>query len=476
MRRRSVTGPLILLIVGVLFLWRNLHPEAQIFDAVALYWPLLLIAWGIIRAIEVLFWRREGYRTGLSGGEVVLIVFICVVGMGMASASHSGFRMGFLRSFGQNMWGQQFDYTINVKAPASGIKRVVIENSRGDIKITGADVQEVQVSGRKLVRAYTQADADKIDKATPVEIVAEGDRLVVRTNQDRARENQRMSDDLEITVPRGVALEGRSTYGDYEVEDIAANVEITSGNADVRLARVGGSAKLDIDRSSIIRASDLKGDLALRGDGSDLDLENIGGQVTVSGAFRGTLDFKSLAKPLQFDGSRDTELSVQAVPGHISMDLGEFTGVNLVGPVRLVAHSRDVRIEQFTQSLVVETRRGDVELSPGRAPLPSMDVRTGTGRIDLQLPPDASFNLEATAQAGDAVNDYGSSIRKQVSGRSATLTGKAGNGPTVRLTAERGWISVRKEGSAAPEAPGRVPEPPEPPIPPTPPHSKGSQI
>jgi hypothetical protein len=473
MRRRSVTGPLILLIIGVLFLWRNLHPEAQIFDAVALYWPFLLIAWGVIRALEVLFWRREGYRTGLSGGEVVLAVFVCLIGLGMASASHSGFRMAFLRSFGQNMWGQQFDYSIDAKAPVSGAKRVVIENSRGDIKITGADVEEIQVSGRKLIRAYTQADADKIDKATPVEIVTEGDRLVVRTNQDRAPENQRMSDDLEITMPRGLALEGHSTYGDYEVEDIAANVEITSGNADVRLVKVGGNAKLDIDRSSIIRANDLKGDLALRGDGSDLDLENIGGQVTVSGAFRGTLDFKSLAKPLQFEGSRDTELSVQAVPGHISMDLSEFTAVNLVGPVRLVAHSRDVKIEQFTQSLVVETQRGDVELSPGRSPLPSMDVRAGSGRIDLQLPPNAAFTLEATAHAGDAVNDYGASIRKQVSGRRATLTGNVGNGPTLRLTAERGWISVRKEGSVAPEAPSGVPDAPEPPAPP---RSKGSQI
>ncbi len=471
MRRRSITGPLILLIIGVLFLWKNLHPEAEIFDAVALYWPLLLIGWGVLRAIEVLFWRREGYRTGLSGGEIFLIVLICIVGLGMASASRHGFHAGFFRVFGQNMWGQQFDFPIDVKATASGAKRVVIENSRGDIKITGADTEEVQVSGRKLVRAYTQADADKADKATPVEIAMEGDRLIVRTNQDRAPENQRISDDLEITMPRGLILEGRSSYGDYEVEDIAANVEIASGNADVRLARVAGNAKLDIDRSSSIRASDVKGDLTLRGSGSDLELENIGGQVIVSGAFRGTVDFKNLAKPLQFEGAQDTELSAQAVPGHISMDLSEFTGVNLVGPVRLVAHSRDVKIEQFTQSLVIETQRGDVELSPGRVPLPSMDIRAGTGRIDLQLPPNAAFNLEATAQAGDAVNDYGTAIRKAVSGRSATLTGKVGNGPTLRLMAERGWISVRKEGSAAPSVPGSS-EPPEPPAPP----SKGSQI
>jgi hypothetical protein len=46
MRRRSLTGPLILLIIGGFFLWRNLHPEAPVFDIVAQYWPFLLIGCG----------------------------------------------------------------------------------------------------------------------------------------------------------------------------------------------------------------------------------------------------------------------------------------------------------------------------------------------------------------------------------------------------------------------------------------------
>ena len=45
-----------------------------------------------------------------------------------------------------------------------------------------------------------------------------------------------------------------------------------------------------------------------------MELENIAGQVTINGAYNGTLDFKNLAKPLQFEGARNTELSVQAVP------------------------------------------------------------------------------------------------------------------------------------------------------------------
>jgi hypothetical protein len=60
--------------------------------------------------------------------------------------------------------------------------------------------------------------------------------------------------------------------------------------------------------------------------------------------------------------------------------------------------------------------------------------------------------LDATAQRGDAVNDYGPPIQKEVEGRAATLRGKSGDGPTIKLTANRGWISVRKEGTVPSEA------------------------
>jgi hypothetical protein len=151
---------------------------------------------------------------------------------------------------------------------------------------------------------------------------------------------------------------------------------------------------------------------------------------------------------LQVEGARNTELSVAAVPGRINMDLGEFSGTDLVGPIRLIGSSRDIRIEQFTQSLELENSRGDVELHPGRLPLPSIEARTGSGRIDLVLPGNATFQLDATAEHGEAVNDFGSLIRKETDGRSATLKGNIGNGPTLHLTTNRGAVSVRKEGSA----------------------------
>ena len=57
MRPRSLAGPLVLLIVGGLFLWRNLHPETPVFDLIAQYWPFLLIGWGLLQLAELAIFR-----------------------------------------------------------------------------------------------------------------------------------------------------------------------------------------------------------------------------------------------------------------------------------------------------------------------------------------------------------------------------------------------------------------------------------
>jgi hypothetical protein len=441
-----------LLVVGCLFLWHNLHPDAQLFDAVARYWPFLLIAWGLIRLIEVSVWRDSGVRRGFSGGEVILIILICIVGTGLWGIREHSPRIVL---GGLDFWGSQYDYSVSATAPGAGMKRIVFENPRGFIKVTGGDAKDVTITGHKTIRAFSREEADRSDSETPVEIIPQGDRLMVRTNQDHVRDNQRIADDLEITVPRGFSVESRGSSGDHEITDIEGDVEINTGRGDVRLARIGGSARMDVSRSELVRITDVKGRVDVQGRGNDLELENIGGQVTVGGTYGGTLDFKNLSKPLQFEGSRGTELSVQAVPGRINMDLREFTARDVVGPMRIVTRSRDIKVAEVTGSLDVSTDRGDIELNPGKVPLPSIDARSGSGTMELVLPDKASFQLDATVHRGDATNDYGSAIQQGSEGRSGTLK-KSGDGPLIKLDVRQGSISVRKEGALPSEGGKRV--------------------
>ena len=455
MRRRSVTGPLMLLLIGGLFLWNNFHPEASVFEILATYWPFLLILWGVLRLIEAL-WPHEGeWRGSFSGGEVALIVLICLIGWGF----FEGYRHGITwTASGIDMFGDAHDYPIAAQAPAQGIKRIVFDNANGNVKLVGADTQQIEVHGHKTIRAFGRGDADRTNGNTPLQLVPEGDHLVVRTNQEHAPDNQRISDDLEVTVPRSLSVEAHIRRGDFDISDVAGDVDLAASRGDARLARVGGNARLEMGHSDLVRALDLKGRMDIQGQGADLSLENIGGQVTINGGYTGSLEFKNLAQPLNFEGARNTEMHAQAVPGQITMDMGQFNGTGLTGPVRLVTRSRDIRIGDFTQSLSIETERGDIQLSPS-LPMPAIEARSGFGNIDLVVPDKAAFQLNATAERGDAVNDYGTPLEREADGRTVTLKGKTGDGPLIRLTTTRGSVDVRKEGTpasieSAPGAPG----------------------
>ncbi|HTT64719.1 MAG TPA: DUF4097 family beta strand repeat-containing protein [Bryobacteraceae bacterium] len=453
MRRRSVTGPILLILLGAGFLIYNLRPDIQLFDLLSQYWPFLLIAWGSLRLLEALVDYFRGTLTSpssFSGGEVVLIIFMCFIGWGAFEAHSHGvhFRPAW------EAFGEHYDYNVGDQKPAANVARVVFENNRGNLKITGADTTDVKVTGRKSVQAMNQSEADRGNDATPLEIVTQGDTMTVRTNQDRNPTSGRVSEDLEITVPSRVNVEVHGNYGDYDVSEVKGTVEVQSDRADVRLDKIGGNARVELQRSDLVRAVDLTGNLDLQGKGSDIELENIAGQVTINGSYSGNLEFKNLAKPLHFE-SPNTDLRVEALPGQISMDLGELTGNNLVGPVHLVTKSKDVKFEDFTNSLELETERGDIELQPKHTPLAKIEARSHSGQINLVLPDKAAFQLVATTDHGEAVNEFGAPIQKETDGHASSLKGMVGQGPSIHMSTERGTITVRKS-SGDTEATGQT--------------------
>src|SRR4030095_4569302 len=83
-RRRSMTGPFILIIVGVIFLLGNLHLISWKTLGLwfAHYWPLLLILWGILKLVEHYRAKQEGLAApGIGAGGVFLLIFLIVAGL-----------------------------------------------------------------------------------------------------------------------------------------------------------------------------------------------------------------------------------------------------------------------------------------------------------------------------------------------------------------------------------------------------------
>lgn len=477
MRRASIVGPIILIVIGLLFLLRNFIPGLQLLDLVSQYWPYGLIAWGMLRLVEVLVWNQKGQltaRQGVTGGEWVMVVFICLVGSSIFWGIKQRNVWGNRISLGAwELMGEAYDYPVNGTLAAGKTPRILIDNARGNTRITGIESEEVRVTGTKTIRAMSREDADRDDKRSDFQLVKEGDTIIVRTNLDRVSSGPQMRANLEIQVPKGARVETKGRYGDIDLENVGGDVEISSENAGVRLNNVGGNVRADLRRSDIIRATNVKGNVEVKGRGDDVEIESIGGTVSVNGSYSGDLTFRQIARQLRFEGP-STNLRVEKVAGTLRFAGGAMTGSDVTGPLVLRAKSKDVELSGFTDTIDVDVERGDITLRPSGTAFGKMEAKTNAGEIELILPTAARFELAAKTRRGEIENDYGSPLLKKSEERGGTLSGNVGGGPRLQLETDRGEIRVRKSDdrfvtSDTPKPAEAIPAvPPAPPIPPIP--------
>ncbi len=455
MRRGSVIGPLILIAIGALFLTRSLWPQVPIWDMLATWWPFLLIGWGALRLIEISVQAAGGKplsSNGISGGEWVLVVFICIIGStAWAAHRHSWWSGGPWRGIVADM-GESYDYGLTPATVNAGkTPRVVIEAFRGNARITGVDnLTDVKVDGHKSVRSLSQKEADDANKETPMEVLSDKEGIItVRTNQDKANGRLKVTEDLEISVPKGSTIEAHGLYGDFDITDVNGSVSINSDNAGVRLQNIGGDVRVEVDKSDVVRAVGVKGKVELRASrGDDVELDNIDGVVTASGTWSGEVELRNLAQAVKFEGS-NFDFEAAKVPGQVRLSGSDLTGNTVVGPIRVSAQARDIQLTDFTLGLDLDVDRGDVELRPAKSGVPKMEVRVRSGDVDLALPTGAKFDLKASTDHGELRNEFGTplEVHEAENGNSGSIAGAVGSGPEVRITTDRGTLTVRKAGA-----------------------------
>jgi len=457
MRRGSIIGPVILILIGGLFLLNNVMPQWPTLQFVADWWPMLLVAWGLIRFVEILVWNTQGKplpSSGISGGEWFLAILITLAGSALFVGHKYQDKFSRVRvsSRGLDLFGESFDFPITGGFKAGKTPRIQIENGRGNTRVVGADVEDIKVTGRNQVRAFNYNDADNVNRSAPFEIVQQGDLLVIRTNQDRITGPARLTSDLEVTVPRGASVLGRGRYGDFDISGISGNVDIDSDNAGVRLSSIGGNVRVDLRRSDLIRAAGVKGNVEVKGGGNDLELEGVEGTVAVNGNYHGDLSFRKLSKSLRFESDR-TDLRVERLAGLLQFNRGNFSAEDFGGGFHLRSGSRDVRLSAYDGPVEVEVEKGDIELRPGRVPVGATTLRSESGEVHVVLPDNAQFEVNAELRKGEIENDFGSTLKHEEEDKGAKLTGAVGRGATIKINLERGSISLRKSSAAPPPTP-----------------------
>ncbi|HEY6307853.1 MAG TPA: DUF4097 family beta strand repeat-containing protein [Candidatus Angelobacter sp.] len=446
-RPRSIFGPIMLVAIGITLLlcttgvlsWRSF------WLGFARYWPAVLILWGVAKLAEYMWAKQRGYRPPrLGAGSIVFLVFFILFGTVVTKASGvnwSGIRDGIVDDTGWDGFdwmGAGYDFNYDSAQSLQGATQIKVLVDRGDISVTPSADDQAHLVVHKTLRGDSQSDADRLDTSTQAKFQQQGTLwLMDLTGGDY----QRGRFNLDLQLPRTAALSVMTRVGNITVSGRKGSLEASSDHGDVNADQVTGDLSVRLKHGDVT-AKNVTGNVTVDGTVSDSNISDVGGTVTLTGTYWGDMQLARIAKQVHFISSR-TDLQFAKLDGEFNMQPDELRANAIAGPFKLSTRSKSVNLEDVSGDVHIDNQNGSVEMRP-KAPVGNIDVTNVRGEIDLTMPANAGFQLDAQSIAGEIQSDFNVSVDN--SGNNATARGTVGKGgAAVRLKADHGTIQLRKQ-------------------------------
>jgi DUF4097 and DUF4098 domain-containing protein YvlB len=443
-QRSSIFAGLLLILLGLIFLANRFYPGLGLGHLIRLYWPLLIILWGVAKLVDHLGTRsEESHPSILSGGEAALLIVIAFV-MG-AFVFRDWIRQRFpeivldLPAFGPEVSRSEDLRPLDLPPGA----RLAIETNAGDIRVTGIEGQQLRVGVRERSHGHSPSDLESgivIDHA--------GD--TYRVHPVRRDAGEGSAADLDVSAPRGAELSMTTTKGDLSAAGMAGAVRAAATDGDITIHKASGDVSADLE-SGDVRIDGVAGNVAVHGRGDDVTIQNVEGEAAIDGDFLGDLRLHNVKKATHVKSLR-SELSTAGAAGEITLDSDDISISNSSGPLKLSTRDKDVRITGAASDIDLADAHGDIRIVyPG--PPHNLRVANDSGDIDVTLPANSYFDLSAVSRSGEIECDFAQPGAKGEGddGQSAerlsgTFGVPKGNASPARISIETsyGTIHIRK--------------------------------
>jgi len=466
-RPRSIAGPIVLILLGILFLAGtmgvlNWHSLALAF---ARYWPALLILWGVIKIIEYQQAKNTGVPArGITAGGVFLVLFIICTGLIATQAARVNWnRFGENVQIGDEDWenwfgGSTYSYSDELDREIPAGASLHINDDRGTINVTVADSRTVKVSVRKKLRADRQNEADTYNSKTKPQIMF-ADKIVTLDANTKGAGDKGVITDMDVSVPRNTELVITGRRGNVMVTGMVGSLEINHQNGEVTVNDHTGNVNVRLERGNLgrgsIRLSEIKGDVTVQGKTDEVAVEDVTGAVHLNGEFQESVRLARISKTVGFRSAR-TDMEFSRLDGRLDLDSGDLRADSIAGPMRLTTRSKDINLEGLSGDLRLQNENGTVAVSLHKPGNIQIDNK---GDVEIAIPPSTGVKVEARVRNGDIQTDF-NELKVTTGENQASANGSIGsNGPKLAINSENGTIEIRKGAVAAPAAPPAPPSP-----------------
>jgi DUF4097 and DUF4098 domain-containing protein YvlB len=425
---------------------------------------------------------------------IVLLVFalLCVlagIGGTIFFAANTGLRVNnaFDRRNISSVLGEEETLEVGTGKPVT----LIVTDDAGDVTVTGADVDTVQVRVVKTAYDSSQARADQEVQGIEYTIQQDGNTITLKYELPSSMNfsNNVNTVDFVVTVPNEVTV-SVTTVGEVSISDTTGTIKIQSGFGDVTLANIQGA--LDVGtKSGPIHASSVDSgsgnivlmtgfgsislenatgkDITLTSDSGGLELDNIraSGEVDLSTGFGDTQFNNGSANLLTIDTKSGqiavSKLNVQKALtvlsgfGEIHIDQvnaasydltngsGSITVAGARGSVRASSDFGPITITEADQATIdLSTKSGSVDFEGSLGAGPH-SIHTGFGEVHLTLPADSELNVELKTGFGSIYSEIPIAVTGTIGGNKAESfeTGTMnGGGEQLRVETNSGSITI----------------------------------
>jgi DUF4097 and DUF4098 domain-containing protein YvlB len=301
---------------------------------------------------------------------------------------------GILRAdddWGKEKYEEKFQKVVDLAKDGN----VYLSNISGDIEIKTWNNNSVKIDALKISRASTSQRAKENADRVKIEVEKVGKTLRIETKYPKRIDRWfsgsiNVSIDYRLWIPKQASMEVKTVSGDIEAEGLGGLLEINAVSGDIMVNKADKG--VDIETVS--------GDLELEDINGDAELETVSGEIVLD-RIKGSIDAETVSGEIEL---REVSMARDVEVGTVSGDITYHGDINPQGRYILKAHSGD---------------------------------------IEVKLPADAGFELEAETYSGHIDCDFEVSVSGRIKQRQ--ISGKVNQGGAVlRLTTFSGSITIEK--------------------------------
>jgi DUF4097 and DUF4098 domain-containing protein YvlB len=348
---------------------------------------------------------------------IVALALVCIgIGAVIFFTANGGFPTN--NPFDRRNISSQLEENKTLKIDTEKPITLKVIDDAGEVSVTGADVNTVQIRVIKTAYDSTQARADEEVKGIKYAIEQTGNTVTLKYELPKSMNfnNNVNTVDFFVTVPSNTAVNIDSNFGGVSVTDVIGNTNIVNDFGDVTVENVEGALSVTNNSGEVTATS-------IKAGKEDIDLNSDFGSVIIRNASGNNITLDSNSGRINLEDVRATgDINTRTDFGDTSFDNGSSDSLSIEtssGRVSLVK----IRV---SQEIKVTNDFGEIELEQAQAS--SYDLHTSSGSITVA---GAKGKLKAYTDFGGikVTNAQSVSLDLKTSSGSVEFSGSLGAGP-----------------------------------------------